>query len=471
MLLNTNRSQIDRIDQIRSGNYRINFATNILEKDGTKVEGNGYLYQNSDLQLILCFFRKVELSQSQRLSSFFSTNITEGGIKKLDCEMTATDENGCSYSGIVQINPNFSIINIEESKVYNFKSNKSNDLNRVIFRGNYDVPSNCNYSTILTIEPFCRTITQDKNTKTITDIISSDQFSFKKEHSWKIILSNEIQLYLCQFDNYLDMIIESSTKLNYEIVEKIIHSLNFVLGVETEPFYYSIKDLGIKINSANKIYQTDSLFKPPLQQVYKDDRETGDSLSQIFINYFNYIKSLEKEEYQHLLKCHKRIVASSRLYPYNFGLTLAVQIERIICKFYQGHEIESKHDAKFVNDFKKLIDYVENDFKSDHLNSKEQMIKSLSKFTNKESTTPEKKINDLITKNIIGGTTKSWGILRNSFAHGSDKGNDVVGIFKHTYCCTEIYYTLIFNLIGYNGVYTKYTVDNSIKKNYPIVVN
>ncbi len=60
----------------------------------------------------------------------------------------------------------------------------------------------------------------------------------------KIELSENIELNLCQFNNYVELLILSNQVLTDEVFKKILHSLDFLLANNMQLVYYSVRNIG-----------------------------------------------------------------------------------------------------------------------------------------------------------------------------------------------------------------------------------
>ncbi|MCK4663377.1 MAG: hypothetical protein KAT68_10965 [Bacteroidales bacterium] len=457
MFLNTDSQQAYEINQILIGNLRINFISIILTDGEESVEGNGFLYQTDDKELKIVFFRKTILEEFQELEYFFKKGEAKGGLRKPTCHIKAIDNNKVSYSGISHFNPRFSQ-NVEEFKIHKLTSDKTGHINRVVFRGKYKIPTNSKYTTISTYKPYKESIVFNADKKIDSIDNSFEQRACEKREMWKIKLPESTELNLCQFEDYLELLILSNHVLDEGLLEKIVHSLDFVLGNKTQLVYYSIKELGTCFFSSNKMYSSGASLEPPLIQCQENKK--GNCHSELYKSYFNYIKNVEKEKYQKLLKSHRKIVAASRLYSFNFGQSLAIQIEYLAATFLKDYKVKLIDDSNFKNDVKGLIDYIKKDYETKHNESKEWIINRLKPGTSKEKWSKAKLIGQLIKDKAVYGEYDSWNELRNDAAHGSDKNSKHEKLIERIFDCTEIYYTMLFYIIGYEGNYTKLRVDN-----------
>jgi hypothetical protein len=460
MFLNTDNQQNFEINQLLIGKLRIDFTSIILIDKSDKIEGNGFLYQNDNRELKIVFFRKITLQENQELELELKKRDGGGGLKKSTCEVKALDKNGVSYSAFCHFYPAFSQ-NVEEIKIYKLKADKVGQVNRILFRGNYKIPSNSEYTTIATYMPYKESVVFGFDNKIESIINSFEERACEKRGMWKIKLSEDIELNLCQFQNYLELLILTHQILNDEILNKIIHTLDFLIGNITQMVFYSMKDIGACYYSFNSVYPIDVSMTPPLL-TSGEPRIKGD-YSNLFNSYYQFINKLNNKDYKKLLKCHRRIVAASRLYLFNFGQSLAIQIEYLASEFLSNYKLKLIDDPTFKDDIKSLINFVKEDFELKHSNSKEWIINRLEPGTSKEKWSKAKLLKQLIEDKAVYGIYSSWNQLRNSAAHGSDNNSKEEELIERVYDCLEIYYTMIYFIIGYEGNYSRLDINNYAK--------
>ena len=454
MFLNTDSKQAIEINQLLNGKLRIVFETITLSNNDFSVEGNGLVFQNEDKELKLLFFRKTLLEENKKIKFLFKQSERKGGLIKPSCIITAFDNNGIRYTALCNFNPEISQ-NIEELSIYQLKSNKTGQLNRIIFYGNYKIPINSTYTTISTYKPYKESIVFDSSNKIDSIENSFEQRTCEKQDMWKIEFSENLELNLCQFENFAELLILTNKRINENIFEKLLHSIDFLLGNRLQILFYSIKSIGESYFTIDKISYSNAIMSPPLL-CSKEPKLQGE-YSKLFKSYYSYLTSTSKEKYESLLKSHRRIVASSRLYTFNFGQSLAIQIEYLASKFFKKYKVELSDDETFKSDVQKIINYVNTNENLNHTNSKKWILDRLAPGVTKEKRTNAKLIKQLINDQIVYGNYDSWYSLRNSSAHGSSNGSNHE---KLIYDCIEIYYTMIYNIIGYEGIYSRPKVDN-----------
>jgi len=457
MFLNTDTKQTTEINQLLNGKLRIDFERITLSNIDFKVEGNGFVFQNENKELKILFFRSTLLDEYKKIENLLKKNDRKGGLIKPSCNIIASDSNGIKYTAVCSINPEI-VQNIEEISIYQLKSNKTGQLNRVIFYGNYRIPNNSNYTTISTYQPFKESIIFDSNYKINAIENSFEQRTVETHDMWKIELSEDFELNICQFDNYAELIILTNKKINEVIFDKLLHSIDFLLGNKLQILFYSVKAIGECYFTVDKISYSKAIITPPI--ICSKEPEMLSEYSNLFRSYYCYLTNSSKKQYESLLKSHRRIVASSRLYTFNYGQTLAIQIEYLASIFFKNHIVELSDNELFKNDVHKIIDYVKKNEDFKHSNSKKWIIDRLEPGVKKEKWSKSKLINQLILDKVVYGNYESWKSLRNSSAHGSSNGSNHVDLISIIYDCIEIYYTMIYNIIGFEGVYSRPKIDN-----------
>lgn len=457
MFLNTDTKQTTEINQLLNGKLRINFERIILSNDDCKVEGNGFIFQNEDKELRLLFFRRLLLEGNEELEYFFKQSESKGGLNKPTCNIIATDTNGIEYTAVCNINPEFAK-NIEEMRIHQLKSSKVGQLNRVIFYGSYRIPNNSNYTTISTYKPYRESISLDSNNKINSLENSFEQKTCEERGMWKIRFSENFELNICQFDNYADLLIITNETIDKTIFEKLLQSIDFLLGNRLQILFYSIEAIGECYFTVKNIYSPNVNMTPPI--MCSIEPEIQSEYSSLFKSYYYYLKESSTENYESLLKSHRRIIASSSLYTFNFGQSLAIQIEYLASTFFKNYKVELLDDVSFKSDVQKIIDYVKTDDDFTHGHSKKWILGRLEPGLSKEKKSPSKLIQQLINDKVIYGKFKSWTRLRNSSAHGSNKGSNHEELISLIHDCTEIYYTMIYSIIGFEGIYSRPKTDN-----------
>ncbi len=463
MFLCTDNKQEQDILSLKEGRFRIDFISIKLSLESNEVTGCGYIYQDNNKRLKLVFFRNsIVQNNKESLSDFFKPDIT-GGLSESNCKVIANDIGGNEYHATINLNIK-SFQEIIEVRVVKLTTNKTYTLNRAIFSGKYDIPSNRNHIHISSFLPYKQSFLLVNNDKPKQWDYSFEHHSRKEINSWRIIISDDCEINISQYNTYLEILFatENITEILYK---RVVRSLSFVLGKELEPMYFSICSLGTCFYSANPIYSINSNMPPPLLTNHGDD----ESFNTLFLKYYNYLESTSDKIFLKILKNNKRLIESSRLYLFNFGQLLSIQIEHIAATFFKNHRLVLLDEKDFKNDIQNLIDYVNEEFELKHNGSKQWIINELEKGTKSEKRTNQKIVKQLIDDKIAVGNFNSWKDLRNAIAHGGIKKADNKKLLSMIYDCIEIYYTMIFNIIKYEGFYSLSSVDDyASKKEYSL---
>ena len=123
-------------------------------------------------------------------------------------------------------------------------------------------------------------------------------------------------------------------------------------------------------------------------------------------------------------------------------------------------EADRMLDMGFYDDIQKIIDYIKRDGIFNHANSKRWILERLNPGVKKEKWSKSKLIKQLIRDKVIYGNYKSWYSLRNSSAHGNCNDSNSEELVSLIYDCVEIYYTMIYNIIGFEGFYSRLKIDD-----------
>lgn len=445
MLTNDKSTQV-LINEILTNKYELNLIKVVISKGDEKLNGKGTVFQNEEGRLFLKFFSDIEYSEHERLRMLFEDvdHNSEGGVYSEFYKMEGTDENRSEYC-CDQIDLNGRKDNVMIFRLLgtlnSFKDEGSST--RVIFSGKYRIPNTCmiNYNTS----------------------VGQDYWFTDYKKVWKIELNENLKILITNYDNYLDLLILEQEKLEFKDVDRIINSLNFVLGIESEPVFINVLGKGHKVLNRRNMLRAASSFEPPLTSHHNYGSEFTINHNRLFILYFNFIFQDAKMK---LPIIHNRVVSGSRNYIYAASLVLSVQIETI-CKVYFSEYY--KKDDKFISTLKNCKDLI---FES-QIENKESVINILKKI---EVDT----LNQINAKNVMQNLAKEnrvtqsliskWSSLRNSTAHGEDyKDNDYKKLINNMFLCTNLYYQLIFSLIGYEGKYSWKEYGKNSPESYPLI--
>jgi predicted RNA-binding protein associated with RNAse of E/G family len=174
-----------------------------------------------------------------------SVNNSEGGIISEFYKMEGKDENSREYS-CSKI-----MLNGSRDNVMNFRllgtldSHKEEGSSiRVILAGKYRIPTTgiVNFNT-----------TVDEN-YWFTDY----------KDIWKINVNENLKILITNYDDYLDVLINTDEDIEYSDVDDICNSLNFVLGIESESVFTNVMNIGHKVQNRRNILKARSFFDAPL---------------------------------------------------------------------------------------------------------------------------------------------------------------------------------------------------------------
>lgn len=289
-----------------------------------------------------------------------------------------------------------------------------------------------------------------------------DKFDFKD--IWKIKVNEDLNILVTKYEDYLDTLVLGDQIIGFQEVWHIIDSLNFVLGIELEPVFVNVQNEGHKIYNRQNLLKSMSSFSSPLiSNHYRGNEFTANNHNRLFCTYYNFICNDPKNK---LPIIHKRIVSGSRNYIFGEALILSVQIETI-CKLYLSDYYEK--DNEFISTLNNCIELISN---SD-IENKERVISSLKGRVTDNKVNAKDILHKLATNNHINlSLIKPYSSLRNSTAHGDNYENDDnIKLIGNIFLCTNLYYQLIFHLIGYNGKYSWKEYKKNRIETYPLVEN
>ncbi|MES2417485.1 MAG: hypothetical protein V4541_04820 [Bacteroidota bacterium] len=304
----------------------------------------------------------------------------------------------------------------------------------IIFKNKYDFATN-----------------QQKYKQSTFPSLVDDRSQFKR--IWEI-QNKDMSAILHRDVEYLTMDVYSE-QLDFDdsIIKQIIDALNFVMGLEHQ-YYYQVlfgesNSFHIQLNPSRKS-QRKTIFTPPYRKVGSIGDEAEEN-AKLFNSYFNYIRNEPENIFN---KLQKRLADSGTGYYYKHGLIVSTTIESIL-RVYYPKEDEVFSDL-YLADIQTLKDLT--------LNLQDPVILQrlsslLSDLVDKTKYIPGKMLKKLENDGIIGkGSLNAWKKLRNRFAHGDDYNDELLKAAGLVQQNVTIFYELIFNIIGYQGKYTKYSL-------------
>jgi hypothetical protein len=304
----------------------------------------------------------------------------------------------------------------------------------IIFKNRYDFATN-----------------QQKYMQSTFPSLLDDRSQFKR--IWEI-KRKDMSAILHRDIEYLTMDVYSE-QLDFDdgIIKQITDALNFVMGLEHQ-YYYNVlfgesNSFHIQLNPSRKLPR-ENIFTPPYRIVGSIGDEAVEN-AKLFNCYFNYIRNEPENIFN---KLQKRVADSSTGYYYKHGLIISTAIESILKSYYP------KEDEVFLESYLSDIKTLNNTSMSLRdpiiLQRLDSFIRDL---MNKTKYISGKMLKKLENENIIGkGSFDAWKKLRNGFAHGEDYNDQLLKAAGLVQQNVTIFYELIFNIIGYQGKYTKYSL-------------
>lgn len=454
-MFTNNENERNVIERIINNRHEINLIKIELINDTLTYTGKGVIFQDSDGFLLLKFFSDRLYSNDEQITNFFkddSKDNPEGGFITDHYSLKGQDNDGKEYSCKRLIFRSGKGTNLSYLRLQSFlESNKEHGYyTRLIFAGNYNIPVN-------SMTKFKTNVGQ---TFWYTDFY----------RIWEIKIDDDVNIVFSKFDDYLDLVVTTTVDkdINYKYVENLIYALNFVIGVEAEPIYINISGKGSQLRARNNIYKMPSIFSSPLiaRHSYGDDFTMNHT--NLFGVYFSYLQNNPETTLQFI---HKRVISASRSYLYIMALVVAVQIENICKANYSEYYCP---DNVFNNTVEECTKLIEN---SSIENKEDVIIKLRGMINNGTNRTQINMINilkNLSEKKIIDASLiKPWKDLRNITAHGDsykngDNSKADLKLLTAVFSCINLYYQLVFHLIGYSGYYSwKDYKENRLEK-YPL---
>jgi hypothetical protein len=286
-------------------------------------------------------------------------------------------------------------------------------------------------------------------------IFFRNQYDFARFHDvWKME-TMELQITLQKKIPYLELEISSSnvdTVIDDVVVKQVTEALDFVMGLEHQ-FDYRIftgkkyVDWQVEICYTAQVPINKTTFTAPYRRTgSQGDEEEVNSL--LFRHYYQFLK---QNPISILPKWHKRIVDSGTGYYYKHGMILSVGIEKLLRVYFPS----TQANAEAVNEAEvtKLFEFTAS--LSD--NGLRKKVEVLISGLPHQNYVPKRMLNKLERKQIISeNSQKSWSLLRNKYAHGSDYNDDMHVAIDLVRKNVTLYYELILHIISYQGKYTCY---------------
>lgn len=448
MLTNDRNTQV-LVNRIITNKFEINLIRITISKGDEKLYGRGIIYQNDEGQLQLKFFSDYEYSQNERLAMICDgqkISNSEGGIKSEFYVMEGKDENLREYS-CNQIDLRNHIDNVMDFRLLAALNSpeKEGSSTRVILVGKYRIPSTSNINRVTKID---------------------ESFWFTdNENFWEIVVNENFKIFVTNYDNYMDVLIQVNERIDFADVDNIVDSLDFVLGAESEPVFINVLNKGHKVQNRSNILKATSIFSAPITSDHNYGNDYTVNHNKIFCAYFKFIC---KDSKKLLPIIHRRIVSGSRNYLYAAALILSVQIETICKDYFLSYY---KADEDFIKALKESIDLI-GDSEINGKNRIAELLKNKIPKGSRNNFSVRNILKNLAKENVISKSLiEKWESLRHITAHGDAyEGDGVTPLLENWFFCTNLYYQLIFNLIGYEGRYSWKEYDKNRLESYPIIL-
>jgi len=443
MLSNDKNSQV-LINEILTNKFEVDLIQITISKGDEKLHGKGTIFQNDEGRLLIKVFSDIEYNEQQRLIMLFEDRgdqNSEGSIISEFYQMEGVDENRQEYF--------CDKIDLQQSKdnVMHFRLlgdltslKAEGSSTRIILAGKYQIPST--------------------GIVNFTTKVDENYWFTDYKNIWMIDVNENLKILITNYENYLDVLINTNHDAEYSDVDDILSSLNFVLGIESEPIFINVENKGHKVLNRRNILKAKSLFDAPLISDHNYGSEFTMNHNRLFNCYYDFIRTDTRKK---LPIIQRRVVSGSRNYVYAAALIISVQIETI-CKLYLSDYYEK--DKEFISTLDKCIELIAN---SD-IENRERIIRSLKGRVTDNKVNSKDILHKLATNNHINRSLiKPYSSLRNSTAHGDNYENDDnKKLIGNLFLCTNLYYQLIFLLIGYDGKYSWKEYGKNRSESYPL---
>lgn len=397
------------------------------ENPDDKYQGKGVLYMKANGQFYLKFFNDEYLSQSQTIKRLFTESKTYPVYR-----MEGKDYNGKKYS-CNYLYTGRPILNVSELRLSGkiHVQHSISFTSKIIFAGEYQLP-------------------MDK-TSNIETSFGDDLYFTDYKELWEVELKEGLSVLFCKFNKYTEALLvgKYADEVDNDLLEKVVSAFDFLTGKETEPVLVSLKMRDHYFCGRRNMLLANSTFVSPLPMNHNRGTEFTSNHNSLFRLYFDFIGTPQGAI---LTDIHKRIVSVSRGYIFALGLVVSIQIENLCKLFYsdryvpneayraqvlQAIEVLSKSDR---GPFTEIINRLKSSIPTKGGVNIKNILSQLSK-------------EEIINKELIN----PWVKMRNSTAHADNITGDAWSQFlDEVFLCINLYYALVFNVIGYAGVIRYY---------------
>lgn len=437
------------INEILTNKFSIDLVKIEVTYEGQILQGKGTIYQDGEGQLLLKFFSDRFYSEKERLMSLIENHNrsnSEGDIISEFDKMEGFDGNERKYicdhvhrRGSINNVMKFELLGILDTP-FDLGNNT-----RAIFAGKYRIPDMGNAF----IE---------------TKVDQLYMFTDFKD-IWRINVNEDLNVLVTKYEDYLDTLVLCNRDIEFHDIFHIIDSLNFVLGIELEPVFINVQTHGHKIYNRRNLLKSKSSFSSPLISNHnRGDEFTAINHNSLFCSYYKFIRNDSKKK---LPIIHKRIISGSRSYIFAEALILSVQIETICKEYFSSYYCPN---ASYIKAIENGIEIIS----ESNIEGKSILVGKLNGMISRKGTRDVSVTNilknlskqQLITKSLV----ELWESLRSITAHGDNyKDDEYYALLSNTFLCTNLYYQLIFSLIGYKGKYSWKEYKKNRIETYPLV--
>lgn len=437
------------INEILTNKFSIDLVKIEITSEGEILQGKGTIYQDDEGQLLLKFFSDRFFSKNEWLNSIVENHNKdnpEGNIISEFDKIEGYDINEQKYTcnrilrrGSMKNVMKFELLGTLDA-AFDFGNNT-----RAIFAGKYKIP--------------------DMGHAFIETNVDQLYIFTDFKDIWKIKVNEDLNILVTKYEDYLDTLVLGDQIIGFQYVWHIIDSLNFVLGIELEPVFINVQNEGHRIYNRQNLLKSKSSFSAPLISNHNcGDEFTASNHNSLFCAYYNFIRNDSKKK---LPIIHKRIVSGSRSYIFAEALILSVQIETICKEYFSSYYCP---DTSYIKAIENGIEIIS----ESNMEGKRILVGKLKGMISRKGTRDISVTNilknmskqQLITKSLI----ERWDSLRSITAHGDNyKDDEYHALLSNMFLCTNLYYQLIFSLVGYKGNYSWKEYKKNHIETYPFV--
>lgn len=442
------------VNRFTQFNFSLDCPKIILKQDvetdsALSVSGPGYLYQDSNGVLnfkiytgyhpdLISFLRSEmpigELIPENRYFTIICSSLAGGEWRSSRfLPKVESDGNSCIFRGqfyqLLKDSYSSGLANLETYQI-NLK-----------IKGSINFPRNRSTSRI----------------EQVGETIQARQVNFDRalweENNLSVSLQEEAHTTSVEFLVPRDQYQEST-------VSRLIESLTFVLAQELEVLTietYTDECHGLSLRSPQRNHKPGSFLKPYNFDRFIELQNQPESVSNLFFKYFTYISQNSEDQPQastrHKLSKRIQAVVESGSSALEIQATvLSIATEGIANDYFKKNLAT---DADLIQDIDKVKNWITKEtFNQDR--NRERMIGILNNIKGPSGSEAIKIFSDQKMDNIR--FFDSWRTLRNNYAHGEqlEKGG-IENCIKKINEVTTLFYSMIFDLIGYSGLRTDYS--------------